>query len=415
MNDNSAIHIQNLGKKYKRYSNRWSRLAEWVSRGHLGRHKGHWALRGITLDVQGGDSIGIIGQNGAGKSTLLKILTGTTQPTEGSMMVEGRISAILELGMGFHPDFTGRQNAVLSCRMAGLPAEEVQACLPEIRIFSELGDYFDQPLRVYSTGMQMRLAFSCATIVRPDILIVDEALAVGDVYFQHKCTERIRTITEGGATLLIVSHDPSAIKSLCRRALLLDEGQMLHDGNPETVLDYYNGMIARKTKDQEIRQIEDGLGGSTTRSGSGRAKIKSVEMTDAAGNKARAFCVGDIAKLIIRIGFEAAVENPTIGFDIRDRLGNDIFGTNTFHLDAPMQSYRTGDSLGVEFSITLNLGCGNYSISVSIHSHDTHLAGNYDWWDRCLVFQVVPGNTFRFIGAACLPVEMKLTRGATTD
>jgi len=415
MNDNSAIHIHNLGKKYKRYSNRWSRLAEWVSLGRMGGHTDHWALKDITFEVKAGESIGVIGQNGAGKSTLLKILTGTTQLTEGSIAVEGRIAAILELGMGFHPDFTGRQNAVLSCRMAGLTAEEVQACLPEIRIFSELGDYFDQPLRVYSTGMQMRLAFSCATIVRPDILIVDEALAVGDVYFQHKCTERIRTITEGGATLLIVSHDPSAIKSLCRRALLLDEGRMLHEGDPDTVLDYYNGMIARKTKDQEIRQVEDGLGGKTTRSGSGEANIKSVEMTDATGKPARAFCVGDIAKLKIRIGFEAAVENPTIGFDIRDRLGNDIFGTNTFHLDAPLQSYRTGDSLGVEFSITLNLGCGNYSISVSIHSHDTHLAENYDWWDRCLVFQVVPGNTFRSIGAAWLPVEMKLTRGATTD
>jgi len=410
MNENPAVHIHNLGKKYKRYPNRWNRLAEWVSLGRLGGHTDHWALRDISFDIKAGESMGIIGQNGAGKSTLLKILTGTTQPTEGSMAVNGRVAAILELGMGFHPDFTGRQNAVLSCRMAGLTAEELQTCLPEIRMFSELGDYFDQPLRVYSTGMQMRLAFSCATIVRPDILIVDEALAVGDVYFQHKCIERIRAITEGGATLLIVSHDPSAVKSLCRRALLLDEGRMLHDGDPDTVLDFYNSMIARKTKDQEIRQVEDGLGRKTTRSGTGEAEIKGVEMTNAAGKPARAFCVGDIAKLKIRIGFAAAVEKPTIGFAIRDRLGNDIFGTNTFHLNEPVKSCRTGDTLAVEFSITLNLGCGNYSISVSVHSHDTHLADNYDWWDRCLVFQIVPGSSFHFTGTAALPADVKLRK-----
>jgi lipopolysaccharide transport system ATP-binding protein len=292
--------------------------------------------------------------------------------------------------------------------MAGLTTEEVQACLPGIVSFSELGDYFDQPLRVYSTGMQMRLAFSCATIVRPDILIVDEALAVGDVYFQHKCIQRIRTITEQGATLLFVSHDPSAVKSLCQRALLLDQGQMLNDGDPETVLDYYNSMIARKTKDQEIRQVEDGLGRKTTRSGSGEAKIKSVELTDATGKPARAFCVGDIAKLKIRIGFTAFVENPTIGFGIRDRLGNDIFGTNSLHLKAPVQSYQAGDTLEIEYSVTLNLGCGSYSISVSVHSYDTHLADNYDWWDRCLVFQIVPGDLFHFVGTAALPVDVEL-------
>jgi lipopolysaccharide transport system ATP-binding protein len=410
MNANAEIHIHNLGKKYKRYSNRWSRLAEWMSLGHWGRHSEHWALKDIAFDVKAGESVGVIGQNGAGKSTLLKILTGTTQPTEGSLRVEGRIAAILELGMGFHPDFTGRQNAVLSCQMAGLSSERIQSAIVEIQNFSELGDYFDQPLRVYSTGMHMRLAFSAATVVRPDVLIVDEALSVGDIYFQHKCIRRIRSFRQQGTTLLFVSHDPGAIKTLCSRAILLNEGHLIKEGSPDSVLDYYNAIIVKHGKDAEIKQTETVLGKTVTRSGSGEANIVKVDICDKNDIPARAYQVGDVAKIRCYLVFRTEIDNPTIGILIRDRLGNEVFGTNSYHMGLNRHSYQRGDKVIATFQLQLNLGCGNYSLSVALHSGDTHLENCWDWWDQCVIFEVIPGNAIAFIGLASLPVKFDVQR-----
>ena len=409
------IIVNNLGKKYKRYPNQWARFAEWLTGCRYNTHEERWALRGVSFEVQTGESVGIVGINGAGKSTLLKILAGTTQPNEGAVQIEGRIAALLELGMGFHPDFTGRENAIMACRMAGLCSEEIEARLPEIESFSELGDYLDQPLRVYSTGMQMRLAFSAATVVRPDILIVDEALAVGDAYFSHKCIKRIRAFKEQGTTLLFVSHDPGAVKTLCHRALLLDQGILIREGTPDKVLDYYNGMIAKKRKDEEIRQIETELGRSSTRSGTGDAHILKVEMFDGKDQQARAFRVGEIAKIHCHIAFNAPIDNPTVGIAIRDRLGNEVFGTNTHHMKIERQSYEAGEKVTAVFTLPLNLGYGNYSLSVAIHTGDTHLENNYDWWDQCLVFQVIPNDSFVFIGLAALPVEVEMLRRPKDD
>ena len=374
-------------------------------------HEVRWALRGVNFNVESGEAVGIIGQNGAGKSTLLKVLTGTTQPNEGTLEINGRVAALLELGMGFHPDFTGRENAIMACQMAGIGGEELQALLPVIEEFSELGDYIDQPLRVYSTGMQMRLAFSAATVYRPDILIVDEALSVGDVYFQHKCIKRIRSFKKQGTTLLFVSHDPGAVKSLCDRAILLDEGVLVKDGEPDIIIDYYNGMIAKKTKDEEIQQVEAKLGRTVTRSGSGQARILNVDMLDESNRPARAFRVGDITRIRCHIAFNAFLENPTVGILIRDRLGNDVFGTNTYHLDIGEHSYKEGERANFVFSLPLNLGSGNYSLTVAVHSHETHLEDSYDWWDQCLVFQVIPNDSFSFIGLAAIPVMATIEKG----
>jgi lipopolysaccharide transport system ATP-binding protein len=411
----TIIDVHNLGKRFKRYPSHWARLGEWLSGGIYSRHTNHWALRNISFDVQAGESLGIIGQNGAGKSTLLKILTGTTQPTEGRLSAEGRVSALLELGMGFHPDFSGKENARLACQMSGIGSDETKMLLPEIESFSQLGDYLDQPLRVYSTGMQMRLAFSTATVVRPDVLIVDEALSVGDAYFQHKCIRRIRSFIEDGTTLLFVSHDPGAVKSLCDRAILLDHGILIQQGSPENVLDYYNAMIAQKNKDEEIKQVETTSGKSTTRSGSGKARIKKVEMLDESGLAARAFRVGGIARVRCRCDFLTDVEAATIGVLIRDRLGNDVFGTNTHHLNFEKSDYRIGEQITATFTIQLNLGYGSYAISVAVHSGSDHLAGNWDWWDNCVVFQIIPDNSFPFIGLAALPTKIEVKKDPIND
>src|SRR5436190_20641545 len=243
------LTISNLGKAYRRYRHKRDRLVEMVVPRGRPRHELVWVLRNVHFEVGPGECVGIVGQNGAGKSTLLKLVTGTTRPTEGSIVARGRIAAILELGMGFHPEFTGRQNVFIAGQLLGLETAEIAAAMPDIERFAEIGSYFDQPVRVYSSDMQVRLAFSVATAVRPDLLIVDEALSVGDAYFQHKSMARIKAFREQGTTLLFVSHDPGAVKTLCDRAILLDRGVVVRDGRPDDILDYYNAIIAKREAD----------------------------------------------------------------------------------------------------------------------------------------------------------------------
>ncbi len=401
----SRIVVENLGKKYKHYVTPWGRLLEALSGGRLTKHKPHWVLRGVSFEVNQGDSIGIIGQNGAGKSTLLKILTGTTQATEGSVRCEGRVAALLELGMGFHPDFTGRQNAIMGCQMMGLPNSVIEGVMPNIIEFSELGGFIEEPFRIYSSGMQMRLAFSVATAIRPEILIIDEALAVGDAYFQHKSMRRIRSFRDEGTTLLFVSHDPGAVKTLCDRAILLDQGILVRNGKPEGVLDYYNAIIAKETKDQEILETEQQHGRISVRSGNEDAQIVSVEMTNKEASPTRAFHVGEAAEIVCRLKFNSRVEDPTVGLLIRDRLGNNVFGTNTHHLKQRWPVAANGSVLEVRFNLTLALGPGHYSLTVAAHTGVTHLENNLDWWDNLLAFQIVPGGGPLFLGVAQLQIS----------
>jgi len=406
----SQIVVNNLGKKYKRYSNRWNRLGEWLSFGKYQGHQASWILRNLSFELSQGESLGVIGVNGAGKSTLLKLLTRTSAPSEGYVEIHGRVAALLELGMGFHLDFTGRVNALMTCQMMGYSSEEAHDLIEDIREFSELGDYLDQPVRVYSTGMQVRLAFSAATVTRPEILIVDEALSVGDAYFQHKCIRRIREYRDEGTTLLFVSHDAGAVKSLCSRAILLDGGSIIKDGAPDSVLDYYNSVIARKRNDEEIHQVEGDGGRISTRSGNGTARIMSVDITKTDGQSARSFLVGEKVILRCTTDFYKSMENPTVGILLRDRMGNDVYGTNSSHLGLTDLAVHDGDSFEFTFTLGLNIGPGNYSLCAAIHAGDSHLVENCDWWDQCLVFQVIVGEESPFVGVAALPAEVEVAR-----
>ncbi|MCB1777119.1 MAG: ABC transporter ATP-binding protein [Candidatus Competibacteraceae bacterium] len=397
------IVVRNVGKAYKRYASHWARLREWLDPTGRPRHQAHWVLRGVDFTVASGEAVGIIGNNGAGKSTLLKIITGTTQPTEGSVGFDGRIAALLELGMGFHPDFTGRQNVFMAGQLLGHSTATLERCLPEIEAFAEIGDYIDQPVRTYSSGMQVRLAFSVATAIRPEILIVDEALSVGDAYFQHKSFARIRQFRDQGTTLLFVSHSAGAVKTLCNRAILLDQGVMARDGSPDEVLDYYNAIIAKQEVDQEIRQVESQTGRSVVRSGNQGAVIEDVDL-QLAGQSVRAVRVGEAVSFEVAISVQQDLEELTVGLLIRDRLGNDVFGTNTWHLGCSQKDLQAGARWRVVFAFPeLNLGVGNYSVTFALHSGDAHVANNYDWWNQALVFQVVPGAGFRAIGVGYLP------------
>ena len=404
------LRIRNIGKAYKRYNRKWGRMAEWVGLGI--HHELKWVIRDITFDVDPGESVGIVGINGAGKSTLLKIIADTTKATVGSVEAGGRISALLELGMGFHPEFTGRQNAYMDAQLRGISVGEVTEKIKEIEDFAEIGDYFDQPVRTYSTGMHVRLAFSVATCVLPEILIVDEALSVGDTYFQHKSFERIRKYREAGTTLLFVSHNPGAVKTLCDRAILLDQGVIQRDDDPDAVLDYYNAVIAKQREDYEILQSERLSGRKVTRSGNGEVIIYDVELM-AGVQPIRAFRSGDSVTIRVSALCREPVEELTAGILIRDRLGNDVFGTNTYHHGVSRKNLQAEEMVVFEFSFpAMNLGIGSYSLTTALHSRDTHLKNNYDWWDRSLVFQVIPGVTKFSIGVCNLSVHVSLCSNA---
>lgn len=404
-----AITVTNLGKAYKQYPTRWGRLAEWVLPGIAPRHNLNWVLQGINFTVGSGEAVGIIGTNGAGKSTLLKMITGTTQPTTGSINITGRVAALLELGMGFHPDFTGRQNVYMAGQLLGMSVEEISGLMPEIEEFSEIGDYMDQPVRVYSSGMQMRVAFSVAIARRPDVLIVDEALSVGDAYFQHKSFDRIREFRKQGTTLLIVSHDKGAIQSICDRAILLNAGKLAMQGEPEAVMDYYNAMIAQK-ENSKIEQIKLEDGKVQTTSGTGEVEIESAVVMNSEGKSVEVVNVGEEITLKISANVNKDLPELVMGYLIKDRLGQPIFGTNTFHLGFPLVQVKAGERLTYQFDFVANMGEGSYSVTLAFHASDSHIGANYVWKDRMIVFNIVNINHQYFSGTTWLPPVWKLKR-----
>lgn len=391
------ISINGLGKAYKVYSNRSARLKEWVTPGKQTHHELKWVLQDISFRVEPGEAVGIIGINGAGKSTLLKMITGTTKPTTGSVELMGRVAALLELGIGFHPDFTGRQNAYMAGQLLGYSVEDLHRLMPAIEEFAEIGDYIDQPVRVYSSGMQMRLAFSVATAHRPDILIVDEALSVGDAYFQHKSFDRIRAFREQGTTLLLVSHDKQAIQSICDRAIMLNAGKKELEGTPEEVMDYYNAMLAQKANSR-LEQLDQDDGRVQTVSGTGEATVKDTTLYNTAGEPVDTINVGEKVTLNVVADIHQDLPRLVLGYGIKDRLGQVMYGTNTQLTDQVIFNVKKGQA--VTFSCTFNadLGQGSYSVQTALVSTDTHLVDNYEWRDLALVFNVLNIDKHHFAG-----------------
>jgi lipopolysaccharide transport system ATP-binding protein len=404
-----TITVTNLGKAYKQYPTRWSRLAEWVSPRHKARHSLKWVLQGINFTVNPGEAVGIIGINGAGKSTLLKMITGTTQPTTGGVRITGRVAALLELGMGFHPDFTGRQNTFMAGQLLGYSVEEITRLMPEIEAFAEIGEYIDQPVRVYSSGMQMRLAFSVATAHRPDVLIVDEALSVGDTYFQHKSFERIREFRKQGTTLLIVSHDKLSIQSICDRAILLNAGKLDMEGEPEAVMDYYNAMLADH-QNQTVKQEVTVDGKIQTISGTGEATVTDIALLDVNGQRLEMVDVGQPVILRVLVKTNCDLERLVLGYGIKDRLGQVIYGTNTDLKKQVLEHVPAASNIRFEIAFPANLGPGTYSVQTALCSTDTHLVNNYEWRDLALVFSVININKPMFVGVAWIDPAIAITQ-----
>ena len=407
-NGDPILQVSGLGKAYRSYRSESARLLQLIGLPIQPREE-HWVLRDVSFRVYAGEAVGIVGQNGAGKSTLLKLVTGTARATAGQVQLHGRVAAILELGMGFSPEFTGRQNAVHSGSLMGMTPSQLQALMPSIEAFAEIGPYFDQPVRTYSSGMQVRVAFAIATAIRPELLIIDEALSVGDVYFQHKSFDRIRQFRREGTTLLIVSHDKSAVQTLCDRTILLDKGRMLLDGPPASVMDYYNALIGeRESATIAVESLQDGQ--SRTTSGTGEASVVDIALLDESGQPVEMVATGQWVELVIRVQAHADIPVLVLGYQIKDRLGQSIFGTNTHHTEQAQHQVKAGESLVYRARFQANLGPASYSISTALVSTHTHLVNNYEWRDLAFLFTVANPHHAFFEGAAWIPPAIRVER-----
>lgn len=402
------LELSNMTKAYRVYASEFHRFASWFS-SKITPIEETTVLDDLNLTIMQGESIGIVGQNGAGKSTLLKLITGVIRPTSGTISIHGRIAAILELGMGFNADFTGRQNAYNALGMMGFTHDQIHSVIPDVEAFSEIGHYFDLPLRIYSSGMQMRVAFAVATAYRPDILIVDEALSVGDVYFQHKSFARIKAFKEEGTTLLLVSHDETAILSICNRALFLEQGKIVREGNPEEIFDYYKAFIAAK-EDASISQNTLENGRIQTLSGTYEATVKSIKLYNERGAQTETLEVGQRASLCIDIAVHAPLESLVFGYSIKNRLGQVLFGTNTWHTAHVIHAAQAGATYAVTVTFDACLGVGDYSIQTALHDEENHLSQNYEWRDLAFLFSVVNAKHDYFNGLAWLQSDIQITQ-----
>ncbi|HAE7125057.1 TPA_asm: ABC transporter ATP-binding protein [Salmonella enterica subsp. diarizonae serovar 48:i:z] len=387
-----SIKVRNVGKAYKYYSSKWNRVIEKLLPGDKPQHSKKWVLKDISFTIKPGESVGIVGVNGAGKSTLLKLLTGTTQPTKGSIEIRGRVAALLELGMGFHPDFTGTQNVYMSGLMMGLSREDIERLLPEIEAFADIGDYINEPARIYSSGMLMRLAFAVATAARPDILIVDEALSVGDSRFQAKCYVRIADFKKRGTTLLLVSHSAGDIVKHCERAIFLKDGDICMDGAARDVTNRYldelfgkpgkatsnrtknKGWIsdpAIKMSPEEISDVyhtRPGYRPEEYRWGQGGAKIIDYLIQSNGEDFPPSLIGNQQVDFIMKVIFEHDFDCVVPGLLIKTLDGLFLYGTNSFLASEGREniSVSRGDIRVFKFSIPVDLNSSDYLLSFGI-------------------------------------------------
>ncbi|HLX44657.1 MAG TPA: ABC transporter ATP-binding protein, partial [Bryobacteraceae bacterium] len=319
------LRVQNVSKVYRLYRRPVDRLFEVLPFGAGAAPTEFWALRDVNLNVERGEVLSIVGPNGSGKSTLLQIVSGILEPTRGRVLTQGRIAALLELGAGFNPEFTGRENVFLNGEILGMTRREMERVFPEIEKFAEIGTFIDRPVKEYSSGMYVRLAFSTAIHVDPEILIVDEALAVGDAIFANRCVKKFEDLKKRNVTVLFVSHDLGLVKRLSDRAVLMVNGRVEALGSPSEVVNRYVGLVLER---DQPRREEARVGGSF-RHGDGASRVESVEILDATGSPARNLQPGEPVTIVVRARAERELEDPVVGVLIRNRLGIDVFGTNT--------------------------------------------------------------------------------------
>ena len=400
-----AIVVRGVGKRYRVYRRQSDRLAEWITR--RPRHRPFWALRDVSFDVRRGEIVGVIGRNGAGKSTLLRLLTGISLPTEGEIDVFHRMSAILELGSGFHPEFSGRENVFLGGAVLGMEEEEIRRKYQSIVDFAELGPFMDLPFKTYSLGMQARLSFAVAISVDPEILIIDEALAAGDSAFIAKCFERIKEICASGATVLFVSHNTYLVQRLCRRALWLEGGRLAGDGDPALVCRDYEAAlrvyeaaereaVARRRFQDEAAAPEGGEGEVDPLAGgrvwgTGEVRFVRVELLDRDGGPAGLVYSGE--PLTVRIAYEGEAPGPDLALVVQIARADGVVACSLDAREAGL-SLEEGVQGSGEWEVTLDpllLGRGRYSVSPHLYRDRSGVPGREDviaYHDRLYAFEV---------------------------
>lgn len=392
------VLVQNVSKLYKLYRRPADRLREAMPFRKGALHTDFWALRDIGFQVAKGETLALVGPNGSGKSTLLQIVAGILQPTHGRVVTRGRIAALLELGAGFNPEFTGRENVYLNGEILGLTRAEIDRAMPSIEAFAEIGDFIERPVKEYSSGMYVRLAFATAIHVEPEILIVDEALAVGDAVFANRCVRKFEELRERKITVLFVSHDLGLVKQLSDRAILLLNGRMEAEGAPSDVINRYIGLVLEK---QQAPQEKEQRFEASFRHGDGASEIQSVEILNAQGTPATVICGGESVTVRVRSRFHHAACDPMVGILIRNRIGMDVYGTNTRIEKKDLGSYQPGDELEVDFQFACWLTPQQYTLTVATQSPD---GSSHDWLDDVIPFEVV--DTRIAAGVANLRAEI---------
>lgn len=365
-----AIQVKNLKKVYKLYNKPSDRFKEAFGLAK-GKYKEHYALNGINLEIFQGETVGIIGTNGSGKSTILKIITGVLNPTEGEVTVDGRISALLELGAGFNMEYNGIENVYLNGTMMGFSEKEIEKRLPDILQFADIGDYVYQPCKTYSSGMFVRLAFAVAINIEPEILIVDEALSVGDVFFQAKCYRKFEEFKEMGKTIIFVSHDLSSISKYCDRVYLLNQGNLLGEGSPKEMIDAYKRVLVGQYEvpedaEEAIHVPDASLNPEVLEYGNKQAEIEEFYITDEKGVKTTAVIKGTSFTIHVKVRFNNRIVAPIFAFSIKNIKGTEITGTNTMVEKAFLEPVEEGSIKEVSFTQKMSLQGGDYLLSLGV-------------------------------------------------
>jgi lipopolysaccharide transport system ATP-binding protein len=413
------IVFDHVSKSYPIYESPGDRLKELLTPRGFKFHKDFWALRDVSFEVQHGETFCIVGENGSGKSTSLQIIAGILQPTSGKVEVQGRVSALLELGAGFNPEFTGRDNVYLNASILGFSTREIDRRFRQIEEFAEIGNFIDQPVKTYSSGMVVRLAFAVAIHVDPEVLLVDEALAVGDIYFRQRCLRKVHEMRARGVTIVFVSHAAGDVKAIGDRAMWLDQGQVVDIGPPDRIIARYLAAMVEKdsrylTHKHAVRtapagpveapEVIEGVPNVDHRYGDGRAQVIGIAVYDEHGRRIET--LEPDTKIIVRISVRALgeVALPIVGFMMRNHLGIDFAGTNTAREGHELPPLRAGDTLTVDFHLELpRLYPASFSFSPAIA--DGTLLGYTmcDWIDNAVAMQMSPpdGPVYGYLHLPC--------------
>ena len=401
-----AVTVENLSKHFRIFRGREDTLKgafTRVFRPNL-RPEKFWALRDVSFSVAQGETFGIIGENGSGKSTLLKLLCGILRPDQGSIGINGRVAALLELGAGFHPDLTGRENIYLNGSLLGFSKSQIDRRFGEIVSFAELEGFIDTPIKHYSSGMYVRLGFAIAVNVDPDVLLIDEVLAVGDESFQHKCYERLQDFKRRGKTFILVTHDLGAVERFCTQAMLLRDGRVVTSGPSRKAVDIYRGHVAEKEEGALAQTSSKMIEMASNRWGTQEVEIMDVSLCDTQGIERHSFQTGESVRIRISYRAKFLIEDPIFGIGIHRSDGVHVTGMNTAFQGLYFPSIE-GEGF-IECCLnSLTLNSGNYFVSVSAHNRDS--SRTYDYHDRLYKMSILPGEKVCAVGVIHLPYEWK--------